>query len=292
MAQERFSNLTPDCCSLGDMGDEPGVWDTVTSWFSSSESQPAPTASNTEVSAVPAPNPDEMYSKYFSLRDLTVTSLPHPNLPLDKESQDNLRKLGTLLDAIRDNIGDFVIASAYRSPENQEALRQGAGGTTAAKMAAKKSYHSSGAAADITPKNGMNPTQFAQAIYLNPLTKVLIGQIVDKSGDGGETSLHISIPTSKFPKATPMYVVSGQYYRMTEEQISNWLSSSMPKEDIVLPQESFSPIPDEAVSEEELDDVQAGQGLSPQVMVGIVAGLALAYFLYTQQSKKQRPALT
>jgi len=159
------------------------------------------------------PNPDELYSKYFTLRDLTVTSLPHPNLPLDPIAQDNLKLLGTLLDTIKDNIGSFTIASAYRSPENQAELQAGAQGAVSASMAIKKSYHSLGLAADITPTNGMSPTQFAQAIYTNELTNIQVGQIVDKS-EAGQGSLHISIRTPKFPEATPM---DAHYVRLTKE---------------------------------------------------------------------------
>lgn len=172
------------------------------------------------------PNPSEQYSRYYTLADLTVTSLPYPNLPLDTASQSNLRRLAELFDVIRDKVGDFAIASAYRSPENQAALRSGAGGETAASMAVKASYHSQGLGADLTPKNGMTPSQFAAALYTTPEVNALIGQITDKSEGGGETSLHISLQTPRFPKATLMYVGDDkQYYRMTASEVQSFLKS-------------------------------------------------------------------
>jgi hypothetical protein len=203
-----------------------GFLSSITSLFSSTPAPSAP-APDSSAAATP-PDPTQLYSKYFTLAQLTVTSLPYPNLPLDMASQNNLKQMAACLDAIQDNVGAFTIASCYRSPQNQIALTQGAGGAVAASMAVPKSYHSQGLAADITPTNGMSPTQFAQACYQNPLTKALLGQIVDKSEGGNETSLHISIQTPKFPTATPMYVGSdGQYYRMTPTEIGDWLSSKV-----------------------------------------------------------------
>lgn len=196
----------------------------------STASADAPAAPSTAATAaVVAPDPTVMYSKYFSLGDLcvssTATSLGLSNLPLDTDSQNNLKNMGTFLDAIQDNVGKFTIASCYRSQEVQNALRSGSG--PAATMAVAKSYHSMGLAADITPANGMTATQFAQAIYNNAICAAMAGQICDKSEGGGETSLHISLQTAKFPTATPMYVVSGLYYRMTATQIGDWMSSQM-----------------------------------------------------------------
>lgn len=225
----------------------------------------------------PAPQASDQYSTYFTLGDLTVTSLPYPNLPTDSDSQANLKKLGAFLDAIQDNVGDFVIASAYRSPENQAALQSGAGGAAAASMAVSHSYHSLGLAADITPKNGMTPTQFAQAIYNNALCNSLCGQLVDKSEGGNETSLHISIQTPKFTSCTPMYVVSGQYYRMTKTQIGDWLSSQM-TDDAATPTDSaFTPDPSELLTDDDLNDY--GTDWSTIAIYSALAGLA-AFGLY------------
>jgi hypothetical protein len=214
-----------DCCGCG-LGDDDYEVPSVPLVL-------APEALEEEQAAAEAaeqPDPSEQYSKYFTLRQLTVTSLPYPNLPLDSVSQDNLRRLAALLDTIKDKVGDFVIASAYRSPENQNALRSGAQGDDASSMAVKNSYHSQGIAADITPKNGMTPQQFAAALYTTPEVNKLIGQITDKSEGGNQSSLHISIQTSRFPKATLMYVGDDkQYYRMTASEVQSFLTSFQEK---------------------------------------------------------------
>lgn len=222
-----------------------------------------------------SPDPQMQISKYFKLADLIVTSLPHPNLPDDQASLDNLIKMGVLLDAIQDNVGTFNIASVYRSQANQDELRK------ANTMAVSKSYHSLGLAADLTPTNGMTPTLFAQTLYQNPLTNALLGQIVDKSEGGNQTSLHISITTPKFPKATPMYVGSDhQYYRMTQAQIGSWLSSQM--SDMPAPGEAvFTPEEGELVTEDEMND--EGSSIPWKWLLGGSAVAALAYFFYKKR---------
>lgn len=300
-----FGREPHDCCDLGDethfdrQGDDdpaatpdpnaPGYLDSLINYFNPPVAAPVfnqgqgplVAAENPPAQAVVSPDPNEQYSKYYTLAQLTVTSLPHPNLPLDSDSQNNLRKLGTFLDAIRDNVGDYAIASAFRSRENQAALQQGAGGAAAASMAIKNSYHSMGLAADITPKNGMTPTQFAQAIYQNPITAALAGQIVDKSEGGNETSLHVSIQTNKFPNPTPMYVVAGQYYRMTPTQIGDWLSSKMADADPISVDNG------ELVTEEDFND--EGSSFDFKTIGMIVAALLGAYLL-SQSAKKNKPA--
>lgn len=280
----------PTASSEGNASSDPGffqsLWSEVTGDSSPSAPQNAsPEAPSSPVTpSAPPPDPNELYSKYFTLKQLTVTSLPYPNLPLDQTSQDNLRKLATFLDAIQDNVGSFVIASAYRSPENQAALQSGAGGATAASMAVSHSYHSMGLAADITPKNGMTPTEFAQAIYQNPVTSAIAGQIVDKSEGGNETSLHISIQTPKFTKATPMYVVAGQYYRMTPTQIGDWMSSKM-SDDAIATDSGGG----EIVSDDDLiyDD---SPSLSPALVLGALGAALAAYLLTRQMRAGKKPA--
>lgn len=239
-------------------------------------------------SATP-PDPSDQYSKYFTLAQLTPTSLPFPNLPLDQQSQDNLKQLGVLLDAIQDNVGTFTIASAYRSPANQASLQSGAGGAAAASMAVSHSLHSSGQAADITPANGMSATQFAQAIYNNPLLKTLCGQLCDKSEGGHETSLHLStiITTGnhKFFTCTPMYVNSaGGYVRMTPSEIGDWMSSKAIALDALNVDAS-----DTQESEDEGD--VSDDGSSGGIPWGWIAGLAAVaaggyFFVNTRKSRK------
>lgn len=303
------SILEPGCCSMGqddssalpaDIAnpnpptapapvDSGGLWSSITSIFSSSTPDTSSQTSSPDQPVTPvqvAPDPSEMYSKYFTLGQLCVTSLPYPNLPLDTASQNNLKQLGILLDAIQDNIGTFTIASAYRSPANQAALQAGAGGAAAASMAVSKSFHSLGLAADITPTNGMTPTQFAQAIYNNPITNVLCGQLVDKSEGGNETSLHIScvVPTGNhiFLKATPMYVgAGGAYIRMTPAQISAWQSSSANELDENIEASLDQSSEDAGSMDSDSDD--SSLGWAALLVVGALAGGGYLYY-----AKKKR----
>lgn len=207
------------------------------------------------------PQPDEKISKYYKLKDLTKTSLPYPNLPENEEELENLRKMGTLLDAIRDQVGSFNIASVYRSQANQDYLRK------SSSMAVAKSLHSRGMAADITPTNGMTTRQFAQAIYNNELLKVMVGQLVDKA-EGHQTSVHISLPTASFPSATPMYVgAAGAYYRYRGRDLEEWQASSLAE---IIPTNEESDL----VSDEEMEDDSSskpwGLILGGTAVVGLV----------------------
>src|SRR5262249_49527519 len=71
-----------------------------------------------------APSPDTMLSKYFSVENLTTTTHAGVDNSIDsQETLDNLKQLGVALDAIKDNVGDFAIASAYRSQALQDIIR-------------------------------------------------------------------------------------------------------------------------------------------------------------------------
>ena len=251
----------------------------------------------TATASVSAPDPDEQYSKYFTLGDLcvstTASSLGLSNLPLDAESQANLKLMGTFLDAIQDNVGKFTIASCYRSPAVQAALQSGAGGAAAASMAVSKSYHSMGLAADITPANGMTATAFAQAIYNNAICKAMAGQICDKSEGGGETSLHISLQTPKFTTATPMYVVSGLYYRMTPTQIGDWMSSQM--SDACGAATDFTADPTQMVGGDPCDTAcccaaALDSSSTSTILIGMGIAAAIGAYFYFTQKKGHRPA--
>jgi hypothetical protein len=130
-------------------------------------------------------------------------------------------------------------------------------------MAVSTGYHPLGLAADITPTNGMTATQFAGALYKNPVVNSLIGQITDKSEGGNETSLHISLQTPKFPKATLMYVGDDkQYYRMSVSQVADF----------------FSKLASGAASVVEENPTVAGTGsLGLLAVIGIGAYLAYKY---------------
>lgn len=274
-----------DCGEFGqDAPAEPGFFDSL---FSSSTPAPSPDAGY-EVPATPlvlaptpiGPDPEEQYSHYFKLKDLCVTSLPYPNLPTDSASQNNLKKTAAALDVIQDEIGPFTLASVFRSPENQNALAHGAQGEASAVMAAhaKKSYHAQGLGADITPANGMTPTAFAQACYQNPKTAAVLGQIVDKS-EGGQHSLHVSIQTSRFPKATPMRVAAdGQYIRLTPQEITDWLAQRTGDTSIL--DTNTAPSDDQSGEDDEGDVTSPPWGM---ILAGVAAALGAGYFFYARK---------
>jgi LAS superfamily LD-carboxypeptidase LdcB len=255
-----------------------GWFSSLTNLFSSSSTPAASTAASS--AAAPSftpPDPSTLMSKYFTLAQLTVTSLPNPNLPVDQVSLNNLKQLGQLLDAIQDNVGTFIIASAYRSPANQLAIQQGAAGTAAATMAVPKSYHSQGLAADITPNNGQTPHEFAVAMYNAGLVNVLTGQLCDKSDGGNETSLHISVTTPKFPTCTPMYVGSdGQYYRVPQDELASWLASSGDPLDSSV---SASTDQDSDTDVGDVTDTSSGLWLA----VGTLAFVGAGYFFFRKK---------
>lgn len=166
-----------------------------------------------------------MLSKYFSLKDLTVTSLPGDNSPTP-EALSNLKKLAQVLDTLRDKIGPFQVISAYRSPSIQAALKSGAQGSASASQAANLSFHSQGLAADIVPST-MNANAYFSAIAANPAIKNMLGEIAVKTNGpylNPAVTLHISVATPS-KQGVLMYVDSaGKYIRLAQSEISQFLS--------------------------------------------------------------------
>ncbi len=168
-------------------------------------------------------DPDMQISKHFTLRDLCVTSTGVENIP-DDAAIANLTRLGAVLDQIWDKIGHFTIASAFRSQAVQNAIKGGAAGSNAAAMAATLSRHTVGDAADLTPTS-MPLDEFFTKLYVNEGIREQLGQIVNKA-EGGESSVHITLPYGTFD-GTMMYVNdAGQYVRFTPDEITDWLASN------------------------------------------------------------------
>jgi hypothetical protein len=160
-------------------------------------------------------------SPRFTLQDLTVTSAKLPNFP-DAAALANLKKLAALLELLYSRIGPFKIISAYRSPEVQAWIKSGGSGAVSAQMAATTSLHSTGEAADIQPTS-MPLEEFYVKLFANPAIREKCGQIVNKK-EGGQNTIHLSIPNPKFPTGTPMRVgEDGQYYRLTADEIQGWI---------------------------------------------------------------------
>lgn len=172
----------------------------------------------------PAPA-SPMLSKYFSLKDLTVTSLPGDNTPTP-EALANLKKLAQVLDILKEKVGPFKIISAYRSPANQAALKSGAQGGASASQAANMSFHSLGLAADIVPST-MTANQYFTTIAADPSLKNMLGEIAVKTNGpylNPANTLHVSVAT---PNKTGvlMYVdAAGRYIRMAQDEVSQFLS--------------------------------------------------------------------
>ena len=172
----------------------------------------------------PAPA-SPMLSKYFSLKDLTVTSLPGDNTPTP-EALANLKKLAQVLDILREKVGPFKVISAYRSPANQAALKSGAQGGASASQAASKSFHSLGLAADLVPST-MTANQYFTAIAADSSLKNMLGEIAVKTNGpylNPANTLHVSVAT---PNKTGvlMYVdAAGRYIRMAQDEVSQFLS--------------------------------------------------------------------
>lgn len=156
-------------------------------------------------------------SKYFTLSDLTITSVQQPNVPTP-EALENLKKLAALADLLYDQIGPFKVISGYRSPQVQSALKSGAGGSSAASQAATHSFHSLGMALDLVPTS-MTAQQFWAEIATRPELKNKLGEIAIK-----QTALHISLATPN-KQGVLMYVdKAGKYIRMAADEVSAFVS--------------------------------------------------------------------
>lgn len=83
------------------------------------------------------------FPKHFKLSELLTTGTGLPNLPTWEQAE-NLRKLGNMLDRIRQRFGGpIAVSSAFRS----EAVNKAVGGSST-------SAHLKGLAADIRPVSG------------------------------------------------------------------------------------------------------------------------------------------
>jgi hypothetical protein len=156
-------------------------------------------------------------SKYFTLSDMTITSIQKPNVPTP-EALKNLKDLAVLADLLYEQVGPFKIISAYRSPEVQAALKSGAGGSSAASQAATHSFHSLGMALDLVPNN-MSAQTFWAEIASRPDLKNRLGEIAIK-----QNALHISLATPN-KQGVLMYVdKAGRYIRMAANEVSDFIS--------------------------------------------------------------------
>lgn len=122
--------------------------------------------------------PSMMLTKDFSVGNLTVTNTGLDNTP-DQSVKNNLKNMAIALQKIKDELGPFRIASAYRNEQVNTAV----GGSPT-------SRHKYGEAADIVPRLQMAEKYWA-LILAKPHLKKLFGEISLKKHQG---SIHLSLP--------------------------------------------------------------------------------------------------
>ena len=127
------------------------------------------------------------YPIYFTLPELlhSATALKnkienHPSF----EEVNNLRKLGLMLDRIREKWGSAIVVSSGYRIEKLNTLLKGS----------KTSQHRYGQAADIEAKNGKNKALFNVIVDMIKSGEIEVGQLIDEYNYDW---IHISLPTDK-----------------------------------------------------------------------------------------------
>ena len=151
-------------------------------------------------------------SSKYTLRDLTITNQPFPNMPTTQAELDNLKWLARTLEELELDFGPFRIFSAFRSPEVNAAVK-GLG----ADAPVKKSFHEVGMAADLLPETMTIQEMFGQ-ILAGPW-KDKLGEIALKPTQG---TLHLSLPTEKYRGVAMVMDEAGTYVRQSAEQIQEF----------------------------------------------------------------------
>lgn len=154
-------------------------------------------------------NLDRKVSKYYTIRDLTITKTGITNFP-HPEDVPNLEKLGKALDQLRDTLGPFTLHSAFRSPEVQAKV-----GSTAT-----KSFHELGLAADITPTKIPTEEYFAK-IIAHPKLSELFGE---KSFKPTQNAIHLSVKVPGGPDKVMEMLSTGKYVTLSDTKIAGLIS--------------------------------------------------------------------
>ena len=192
----------------------------------------------------------ELLSKYFSMADLTITEQRGiDNTPKTTVEKQNLKRLGSLLDDIYDNVGNFGISSAYRSGALQQRLKE-----LGYPVAEGTSYHELGIAADIVPTT-MTLDDFYGKLLAYTQGKGMVGENFIKVPQG---AIHVSLPTSTKMDFVGKQTAAG-YIRLSQDEIQSYMAPWVT-----------------AVAE---------AGKNPVLIVAIVAGLGL--FLLMSMKGKQ-----
>ena len=208
------------------------LWDTFNFWESESSDEPAGfvTADMMDLNERLSPN-------YF-VRDLTVTNTGIYNAP-PRSAQATLQKMALMLEKIEARIGPFVIASAYRSTQVNNAV----GGSPT-------SRHLAGDAVDISPTT-MTAEKFWGAILLDDELSSQLGHIAWKKHQNN--AIHITLPFTRssgeyirdVPQVADKIAGSIQYISASPTQIQtakNKFLGVVPSTEVVVAGFQFNPI--------------------------------------------------
>ena len=209
-------------------------------------------------------NPEMKLSNKYTLRDLTITNEPLPNMPTNEAELANLKWLARTLEDLEADFGPFKIFSAFRSPEVNAAVKN-----LGADAPVKKSFHEAGMAVDILPQN-MSIQEMYGRILAGPW-KDKLGEIALKPTQG---TLHLSLPTEKYRGVAMVMDAAGVYVRQSADQIQEF---AQPYIDQAL----------QAVEESVYDTDQATGEKSVKLWVWVAGGVtALGALLLMFKPKK------
>lgn len=154
-------------------------------------------------------NVEQPVSKHFILDDLIQTKTGIFNMP-EPSHIENLKRTGTVLDALYDSIGPFVIHSGFRTKELQDRLNK----------SSKTSFHELGLAIDLTPV-GISTEEYFSKILANKRILSLMGEISHKPT---QNSIHFSTKVPGVQTKIMERDASGFYSLMDPVKIAGLIS--------------------------------------------------------------------
>lgn len=203
-----------------------GIFDSVTSWFSSSDvpqESADPASGELPVEVGPQWGPSTMLSNSYALKDFTVTSqaLSQPNLPSSEFQMANLMVLADIKEQLDNLIGHSSILSGFRTKELQNVLA-----SQGEPVASGTSFHEIGRGMDIAPV-GMTPKEFFGRLLANEELKNKFSEIAIKPS---QNSIHLAVNTVddwRFPKILGLNN-DGVYKALGVDDILTYISPYMP----------------------------------------------------------------
>lgn len=155
---------------------------------------------------------DTKLSKYYTLRDLTVTNTGLSNMPNEAEYA-NIQWLARTLDEIFDDIGEFSIISGYRTSAVQNAIKN-----LDPNQPRPKSFHEAGMAVDLYPTK-MSIEEFYGRILASSKWKNELGEIALKPT---QNAIHLSLGIPGKRGLAMVMDEAGNYIAQTADQIQAW----------------------------------------------------------------------